>query len=68
MSCASHQESDLIEVLRASAGYDVDAVARWCPTCGAIVVDGELDNRTYPGKYMKMRGPKSAPLERTAKP
>jgi hypothetical protein len=36
---------------------DVDAVVRWCEICGAIVIDVEFDNRTQPGRIMKMKGP-----------
>lgn len=32
-------------------------IVRWCTECGAIVVDMEVDNRTFPGKYMKMKIP-----------
>ena len=32
-------------------------VVRWCEKCGAIVIDGESDNRTYPGKYAEVRLP-----------
>jgi hypothetical protein len=64
MSCQKHTESDLIEVLSSNLGFDEYAVARWCPNCGAIVVDSDFDNRTSPGKYMKMRKPRNA-LDKT---
>lgn len=32
-------------------------VVRWCPICGAIVVDVDYDNRTNPGEIMKMKDP-----------
>ena len=35
-----------------------DNVVRWCSDCGAIVIDVEIDNRIYPGKWMKMKFPK----------
>jgi hypothetical protein len=31
---------------------------RWCPECGAIVIDIDSDNRTFPGRIMKMKFPK----------
>ena len=32
----------------------VDRVVRWCPECGAIVIDTDCDNRTYPGDVKPM--------------
>lgn len=34
-----------------------EKVIRWCPECGAIVVDMEVDGRLYPGHYKKIRYP-----------
>ena len=48
----------LTEISRTSLGYDEERVVRWCPTCGAIVIDLEVDNRLFPGHYMKMKIPK----------
>lgn len=33
---------------------DEEKVVRWCPQCGAIVVDHDIDGRTMPGYYKKM--------------
>jgi len=54
----------LIEIFRSGHddGYDAQAVIRWCPDCGAIVVDGECDGRTYAGHFSKMKFPKVAQL------
>jgi hypothetical protein len=30
-------------------------VVRWCPDCGAVVVDEDYDGRTNPGSIMKMK-------------
>ena len=49
----------LVEVYRADNGFE-DEVVRWCPSCGAIVVDVDVDNRVYAGCVMKMRLPKLA--------
>jgi len=38
---------------------EIDAVVRWCPICGAVVVDEDCDNRIAPGAIMKMRFPQS---------
>lgn len=35
-----------------------ERVVRWCADCGAIVVDVDVDGRTYPGLVMKMKFPK----------
>jgi DUF917 family protein len=32
-----------------------DVVIRWCPECGAIVIDNDVDGRAYPGKVMSMK-------------
>lgn len=46
----------LYEISRTSDGF-VDKVIRWCPDCGAIVIDMECDGRIYPGRYKKMQLP-----------
>jgi valyl-tRNA synthetase len=48
----------LVEVSRTNVTWDVVDVVRWCPDCGAIVVDVEIDGRVSPGEVMKMRFPK----------
>jgi valyl-tRNA synthetase len=48
----------LVELYRSSNSYDVDAVVRWCPDCGAVVVDEEYDGRVLAGSIMKMAFPK----------
>ncbi len=37
-----------------------EAVVRWCPNCGAVVVDEDYDGRTNAGAYMPMRFPSKA--------
>jgi hypothetical protein len=39
-------------------------VVRWCPECGAVVIDTDYDGRTMPGSVRKMQLPQ---LARTAK-
>lgn len=48
----------LIEITSIDMAYDCEKVIRWCPECGAIVVDMDCDGRTYPGHYRKMMIPK----------
>ena len=48
----------LIELTRTFIGYGGDEVVRWCPECGSVVIDVDVDNRTMPGKIMKMRHPR----------
>lgn len=36
---------------------DEEKVVRWCPECGAVVVDMDYDNRTYAGYYNKLQYP-----------
>ena len=45
--------------MRIDEGF-ADIVVRWCPDCGAIVVDAESDSRVYAGHRMKMVLPKLA--------
>lgn len=48
------------ELSRTNQGYDVERVVRWCPTCGSVVIDAEIDNRTDPGHYLKLTAPEAA--------
>ena len=50
----------LKEILRTDYDGLADKVVRWCPNCGAIVVDLDCDNRVYPGRVMKMKLPELA--------
>ena len=49
----------LIELARISDGFS-DKVVRWCPDCGAVVIDIDCDGRVYAGRIMKMKLPKLA--------
>jgi hypothetical protein len=49
---------DLIVVYRICRPYDEEEVVRWCRNCGSIVVDLDVDNRTHPGRIMKMESPR----------
>lgn len=52
-------EHELQEIHRTTINCitDEDEVVRWCSICGAVVVDLDYDNRTIPGRVMKMRLP-----------
>ena len=39
---------------------DEEVVVRWCPDCGAVVVDKDIDGRTMPGKVRPLQAPKLA--------
>lgn len=39
---------------------DEEVVVRWCPDCGAVVVDKDIDGRTMPGKVRALQAPKLA--------
>jgi len=59
MSCFNEKNQHigkLVEFDRTRVTEDEDAVTRWCPRCGACVVDHEVDNRVV-GHYTKMRFP-----------
>lgn len=45
----------LIEIYRAGFDGDIQHVVRWCPECGSVVVDSELDGRVQPGAFMLMK-------------
>lgn len=49
----------LDEIFRApdGAGWNTESVVKWCPECGAVVVDTELDGRVVPGNVARMRFP-----------
>ena len=64
MKCINEKNQHIGELLTISrknmdGGIDgIDSVVRWCPECGAIVVDQEVDGRIM-GKYMDMSFPKA---------
>lgn len=39
---------------------DEETVVRWCPDCGAVVVDKDIDGRTFAGNVRKLQAPKLA--------
>jgi len=59
MNCYGKAEPHpLVEILRAGGGdWEASSVVRWCPRCGAIVVDYEFDGRVSPGAVEPMRFP-----------
>jgi valyl-tRNA synthetase len=56
MKCQDGQH-DFVEITRHDWLNETEQVVRWCKYCGSIVVDLDIDNRTYPGYYMKIRNP-----------
>lgn len=52
----THQLRDIFRI----DGQLDDIVVSWCPTCGAVAVDAEIDGRTDPGAHVAMKFPKSA--------
>jgi DNA-binding NarL/FixJ family response regulator len=44
----------LIEIYR-HHGAGSDKVVRWCPKCGAVVIDEDYDGRIRPGFYLPMK-------------
>jgi len=36
-------------------GIDAERVLRWCPKCGAVVVDLDVDGKTISGGVVKMK-------------
>jgi len=48
----------LLEIFSFTSPDDSDEIVKWCPICGAVVIDQEVDNRVYSGRIMQMRFPK----------
>lgn len=56
---ACNSKHDLVIISEISDGTPgVTEVVRWCKNCGAIVIDADVDGRTYPGDIMKMAFPR----------
>jgi valyl-tRNA synthetase len=53
-----HQEEDLTVIARYDVGYRTEEVIKWCPDCGAIVIDSETDGRVNAGNVVPMRFPR----------
>lgn len=51
---AEDKPHPLVTIYQNGSDMEKDVV-RWCPVCGSIVVDVEVDNRTSPGAIMAMR-------------
>lgn len=49
---------DLVDISWSRSDIGLNIV-RWCETCGAIVVDKEVDGRLYPGNIQAMMFPKN---------
>lgn len=60
---AKHDCGVGLQTIYRREGAGSDAVVRWCPKCGAVVVDEDFDGRTHPGAYMSMRFPESYRLQ-----
>ena len=46
-----------LKVIASFRWEDEVKVVRWCPECGAVVVDMDYDGRTNPGYYKKLQYP-----------
>lgn len=46
-----------IVISSSTVGIDEEKVVRWCPECGAITVDCDVDNSVMPGYYKKLKYP-----------
>lgn len=47
----------LIKIYSDDIDCFVTKIIRWCPKCGSIVMDREVDGRLNPGYYMGMKEP-----------
>ncbi|MCI5108891.1 MAG: hypothetical protein MRY49_03550, partial [Candidatus Pacebacteria bacterium] len=57
LSACKSGTHEFVEILGVSDAYDTEKVVRWCTVCGSVAVDLDHDNRTSPGRVMKMRSP-----------
>jgi predicted RNA-binding Zn-ribbon protein involved in translation (DUF1610 family) len=57
LSACRAGEHPLEDILTIRSIPLIETVVRWCPTCGAVVIDMDSDNRTNAGAVMKMRVP-----------
>jgi hypothetical protein len=47
-----------LKIIYIDHGLFNETVVRWCEDCGAVVVDKDVDGRTYTGYVRKMQFPK----------
>ncbi len=57
MECSLHHSESLKVIYVHYLKFDSYNVVRWCPKCGAVVVDCDYDGRINPGQILKMRFP-----------
>ena len=58
-----------LEVIFGTYGeYNGSRVVRWCSSCGAIVIDLEVDGRVMPGGIMSMRRPEISKANSQSRP
>lgn len=48
---------NLIVIYSHARAYFESPTVRWCENCGAVVVDMDVDGRTFAGNIMPMRFP-----------
>jgi hypothetical protein len=60
MNCFNEKNQHIgsLKVLRRFTHLDTESVVRWCPECGAVVVDREVDGRLM-GSVVKMQFPET---------
>jgi hypothetical protein len=56
-TCNRQQQHNLIVIQRMRISAYEESVVRWCAGCGAVAVDLDVDGRTDPGHFMRMRFP-----------
>jgi len=58
MKCFNEKNQHIgrLETLRRFTHLDTESVVRYCPECGAIVIDREVDGRIM-GSVVKMKFP-----------
>lgn len=59
MKCFNKKKQHIgkLQILRRyDLGWNEKAVVRWCPNCGAVVIDQESDGRLF-GSFVKMLFP-----------
>lgn len=65
MNCDGKNHSFKIIYSRTFSSYDEFAIVRWCKDCGAVVVDIDMDGRTFPGAIRGIEFPNVSNLLKT---
>ena len=55
--CSADKGKHPFEAIYERGSHAVSQVVRWCPICGAVVIDVDYDGRIAAGRIMPIRNP-----------